>query len=131
MDTDLKNFRAWYAQILEKLYPDPNAGMAVLMLSMPLLERYLRNKVGCAPGQDLNDAWHDGLLRIFPVLTDRATARKFWSVFRHGFLHQVTLSLKTRRGRLPLPAGELTHDIDPPIRVDRGWQFRAPACPVQ
>jgi hypothetical protein len=122
MDNDLTNFRAWYSQTLEKMYPDRNAGIAVLMISMPLLERYLRSKVGCAPDQPLSDAWHDGLREIFPALANGVVAKKFWSVFRHGFLHQATLSLKTMGGT-PLPPGELTHDIDEPILVQADGSF--------
>ncbi len=42
MNTDLANFRAWYVDTLNQLYPRRESGIAVLMLSFPLLERYLR-----------------------------------------------------------------------------------------
>jgi hypothetical protein len=49
MDSDRKNFHAWYVKTLESLYPERNAGIAILMISTPLLERYLRQKNGRTP----------------------------------------------------------------------------------
>jgi hypothetical protein len=40
----LNNVRAWYAEVLEDLYPKRSAGIAALMISLPLLERYIRQK---------------------------------------------------------------------------------------
>jgi len=45
----------------------------VLMISMPLLERYLRQKNGRTPEQQLDDACMSTLCDIFPVLPDAAT----------------------------------------------------------
>jgi len=51
---DLKNFRDWYVKTLESLYPERDAGIAVLMISMPLLERYLRQR----NSRTFLQAWH-------------------------------------------------------------------------
>jgi hypothetical protein len=42
MIEDLANFKAWYADVLTALYPNRNAGIAALTLSLPLAERYLK-----------------------------------------------------------------------------------------
>ena len=85
MSTDLHNFRAWYVKTLDSLYPTRDAGIAVLMISMPLLERYLRRKNKIAQEAPLNQSAWDGLKTIFPSLPDPDTARQFWSVYRNGF----------------------------------------------
>ncbi len=122
MDEDRRNFQAWYADILQSLYSTRAGGIAVLMISTPLLERYLRQKNGRTPEQSLDDSCMETLRSVFPALVDTATARKFWGVYRNGFLHQATLSLKTRGG-VPLPAGSLTHDESAAIRVNADGSF--------
>ena len=122
MSDDLKHFHAWYLKTLKSLYPVRDAGIPVLMVSMPLLERYLRQKNGRTPEQPLDDACMGTLRGIFPVLPDIASAWRFWQVYRNGFLHQVTLSLRTRAGTA-LPSSELTHDIAEPIQVRRDGSF--------
>lgn len=59
------------------------------------------------------------------MLPDIATAWRFWHVYRNGFLHQATLSLRTRAGAR-LPSSELTHDITEPIqlRPDGGFALQ-------
>jgi hypothetical protein len=117
-----KNFKDWYVDVLELLYPNHNAGIAVFMISLPLLERYLRQKNGRAPADGLNDACHSDLRVIFPSLPNVATARQFWSVYRDGFLHQATLSLHTRSGA-GLPVGWLSHDIAIAIELRADGSF--------
>jgi hypothetical protein len=122
MSTHQENFRAWYVEVLQALYPKRDAGIAALMISLPILERYIRQKNGVLPEQSLSDGCMATLLTIFPALTDKATARDFWQVYRNGFLHQATLSLKTSKGRT-LPAGSLTHDIVVPVLVEPDGSF--------
>jgi len=109
MSTDLQNFRAWYANVLAGLYGNRDAGLAIFMLSLPLAERYLRQRAGVGPDDLLDDRFMDELVRLFPVLADALTARDFWAAYRHGFLHQATLSCVARSGR-SLRRGALTHD---------------------
>ena len=71
-------------------------GIAMLMISMPLLERYLRQKSCLGQSDELDDRAMTTLKSIFSVLNDTQTARKLWNVYRNGFLHQATIALKTR-----------------------------------
>lgn len=121
-NNDQQNFQAWYVNILDSLYENRAAGIAVLMVSTPLLERYLRQKNGRSPAQELDDGCMTTLYQIFPALVDVATARKFWNVYRNGFLHQATLNLETRGG-YALPSAALTHDIPDAIRVHSDGSF--------
>jgi hypothetical protein len=122
MTEHLRHFRAWYVKTLESLYPVRDAGIAILMISTPLLERYLRQKNKRTPDDQLNDACMDTLRSIFSVLPDRAAAWRFWQIYRNGFLHQATLSLRTRAGTA-LPSSELTHDIAQPLAVRADGSF--------
>ena len=122
MDEDRRNFKAWYVDVLESLYGTRAAGIAVLMISAPLLERYLRQKNGRAPEQSLDSPCMEMLRGIFPTLRDAATAWNFWRVYRNGFLHQATISLKTQAG-VRLPAGALTHDVSVAITVNPDGSF--------
>jgi hypothetical protein len=117
MSSNLENFNAWYVQVLEGLYDKRDAGIAVLMISLPLLERYLRRKHNLAPEDDMTDPAMGGLCAMFPELRAVPQARAFWNVYRNGFLHQATVSRSTRGGA-SLPDGWLTHDIAEPIRQE-------------
>jgi hypothetical protein len=119
---DELNFRKWYVEVLESLYPKRAAGIAILMISMPLLERYMRQKDGISPADPLESRCMAILRMMFPVLVDEKIARDFWDVFRNGFLHQATLSLKSRSGR-QLPAGSLTHDTVVPVSIAADGSF--------
>src|SRR5882672_2777365 len=121
MSEQLKDFRAWYVDVLAQLYPIGDAGIAALMISLPLLERYLRQKNKLGPDDKLDAAIPD-MSAIFPALKDARTAQQFWSVYRNGFLHQVTLAQRTRRGTA-LPQGWLTHDIAEAVRIDADGSF--------
>lgn len=122
MSGNFDNFKAWYVQILEGLYEKRDAGIAVLMISLPLLERYLRRKHKLAPAENMTDAAMGGLCAMFPALGSVTQARAFWNVYRNGFLHQATVSRNTKGGA-SLPDGWLTHDIAEPIRVEHDESF--------
>jgi hypothetical protein len=97
MSTNHDNFNLWYADILDGLYHNGDAGFAILIIALPLLERYLREKSGVHEG-NLDSNFYSELRMVFPALKDEATAQEFWHVYRNGLLHQVTLSQKNKRG---------------------------------
>ena len=98
MATNYENYRSWYADLLPTLFPDRNAGFIILMVALPLLERYLRQIVGLGPKDNLNEDCMKELCKLFPELPDKTASRQFWDVFRNGILHQVTLSRENRKG---------------------------------
>ncbi|MCR4286894.1 MAG: hypothetical protein NUW09_02650 [Deltaproteobacteria bacterium] len=120
-NTHLDNFRAWYTQILEGLYSKQDAGFAILMISFPLLERYLREKSGVHEGK-LNGLFYSELQKIIPALTSIESATQFWQVYRNGLLHQVTLSRKDHKG-IEMPIGWLHQDADL-LSLDTGGGFK-------
>lgn len=109
MSTHRPNFDAWYKRVLDLLYPHRDAGFAILLIAFPLLERYLRQKMGLTSDENLSDAFFDKLTQLFPALKTTATARNFWQIYRNGLLHEITLSHQTRSGTL-MPAGWVSHD---------------------
>ena len=122
MSDNFDNFKAWYVQVLEGLYEKRDAGIAVLMISLPLLERYLRRKHNLGPEDNMTNAAMGGLRAMFPALRTVGEARAFWNVYRNGFLHQATVSRGTKGGA-SLPDGWLTHDIAEPIRLEPDGSF--------
>jgi len=114
--TNQEYFKAWFEDVLAMLYPHRDAGIAVFMISLPLTERYLRQENTLGPNAVLNDAFMLSLVRIFRELTNVTVARQFWAAYRHGFLHQATLSTSTQSGS-PLPTGWLSHDIKEAIQL--------------
>ena len=116
MATAIDNFRAWYVEPLRSLFPNTKAGFPILMIVFPLLERYLRQRVGLRGQDRLTDAFLDELVQLFGELKDRQIARTFWTAYRHGLLHEVTLSQSSRSGGA-LPVAWLSHDM-PLFTVD-------------
>jgi len=96
MDIDYQHFQMWYKRILENLYDDPHAGFPILMITFPLLERYLREKSENYEADNLDDRFHNELINIFPELENIPKSRKFWKIYRNGILHQSTLSEKDK-----------------------------------
>ncbi len=122
MKDAVSNFKAWYVDVLDVLYGIEGAGIPVLMISLPLLERYLRQKNHVAPAQHLNHACMGSLGVVFPVLSPVDLAWQFWTVYRNGFLHQATLSATTRGGA-NLPVGWLTYNRSMPITIEPDGSF--------
>lgn len=118
MNEHFDNFNSWYIATLERLYPNRDAGFAILMIAFPLLERYLRKKVKLLPIDNLSDSFFAELALLFPVLSNSSTAKNFWQVYRNGLLHAVTLSRQNRRGN-GMQVGWVSHD-NPMITIEDG-----------
>ena len=118
MSDSRENFDAWFVNVLESLYPRREAGFVILMIAFPLLERYLRQRVGLPAEDDrLNSQFFDELRKLFPKLCDREQARDFWQVYRNGLLHQGTFS---QQG---VTCGLASHDIAETISIDQNGNF--------
>lgn len=93
MNVNGQQFEMWFKKPITQLQTDPStkdhAGYAVLLISIPLLERYLREKSGIHEGS-LDDAFYDALCVVFPEIP-RDKAKAFYDVFRNGLAHQVTI----------------------------------------
>jgi hypothetical protein len=110
INDDYENFKSWFVDVLKKLYPYREAGFPILLITFPLLERYLRWCAKVFPPKNLDDKCMNVLRKLFPELGSLDDARKFWKVYRHGLLHTVTFSPEDQKG-FPLPVGGASHDI--------------------
>jgi hypothetical protein len=117
MATHRENFKAWYVTVLESLYSKQDAGFIIVMVALPLLERYLRQKVGVMPQANLPLGFYEELLRVFPELQTSTKAREFWQVYRNGLLHEVTFSHHNRKGKV-MPVGWLSDKPGISIHTD-------------
>jgi hypothetical protein len=111
-------FDNWFAEPLALLNTQPHGAFAVLMLALPLTERYLREKSGCREG-DLDDRFYTEFVKLFPTVANDL-AKKFWHCYRNGLLHQATFSRQNRKGvimpqawissRLPITPAIINYD---------------------
>jgi hypothetical protein len=121
MNTNKENFKLWFCNVIESLYGNKNAGFSILMLTFPLLERYLRSKSNTPENSVLGPPFYDELVKLFPVLKDNVdniTAKNFWQVYRNGILHQATLSQRDNKG-IKMPDGWLSGEKKD-IEIDQG-----------
>lgn len=84
-----RNFEAWFSSQVKTLIRDRDAGFVIVMVTFPLLERYLRQKSLSNPK---TNKFKDALLGILPELGNRANAELFWRNYRNNLLHKVALS---------------------------------------
>jgi hypothetical protein len=90
--TSRENFELWFGKPLATLLADEHSGFAVVMIAFPILERYLRATSGAEPN---SSQFNQALLGVLPELKDTKNANLFWSIYRHGVLHNVALSRET------------------------------------
>jgi len=112
-----RNSERWHKAVLENLYHNRDAGFVLMAASLPLLERYLREKSQVFEHK-INDQFYDELLSAFPRLKTRQIAAKFWRLYRHGILHQMTL--KRDRAEQDHLTAELSGDDHIPAVELRG-----------
>jgi hypothetical protein len=99
--TSRENFDAWFAAPIAALRGNEDAGFVLVMVTFPLLERYLKQRTGAKSGER---PFAVGLLSLFPELGSVEVAEKFWHVYRHGILHDVTMSHESHGLRVDCPA---------------------------
>lgn len=97
----LQDFEKWFEQPIQAMNADQHGGFAVLMLTLPLAERYFRSKTGVGDG-NLNASFHIAFANSFGLT--QSQSEEFWQVYRNGLLHQATFSRQNRKGTI-MPAG--------------------------
>jgi len=105
MPTTQDYFNDWFRDVLRGLYKDSNAGFIIVITSLTLLERYLRQKSGAGQAHSLPDPFFDEFIKFFPQIPDVRTAKILWQVCRHGLMHQATFRVKTRKGQMMSAVG--------------------------
>jgi hypothetical protein len=105
MKDNYDNFVRWFKEPLSSLYKNPHAGFAIVILSLPILERYMREKSGVCEQPNLDDRFHQEFLNMFPSVNDMPTARKFlgglspWAFTSSHFKSPRYSSLSSRSRR--------------------------------
>jgi len=92
-EADRETFRQRFKEPIELLITRKHSGFALMMITLPLLERFLRGRAHLKDDW-LTEPFYAELLDVFPALEDVKGAKAFWQSFRHGILHQATFSLK-------------------------------------
>lgn len=102
-DYQLRTFHQRFRSPIRKLMPMRHSGFALAMIAFPVLERWIRGRVGIGSrvlrGKD-GDKFYDELIVQFESLCDPPdgsfphVAHAFWQAFRNGILHQTTFSRK-------------------------------------
>jgi hypothetical protein len=82
------------------------------MISLALLERYLREKSGVPEDRPITSGFRAELSKLFPVLGTDDLAREFWEVCRHGLKHQTTFKLKSKLGDVIVGVYESANEIE-------------------
>jgi len=109
MSENLDNFSKWFKRPIGCLQKNTDAGFIILMVSLPLLERYLREKTENFEKPTLDDKFYHEFVNLFPSVGDPKAARKFWEIYRHGLLHQATL--KSPNGTVQAGVHNAAQDI--------------------
>ncbi len=99
----IRNFQQSIRDPIRRLSRYKHAGFALAMVAFPVLERWIRGKIGIGGLQlkdSAGDKFYAELAARFPALRDPAdgafphVARVFWQAFRNGIVHQATFSTK-------------------------------------
>ena len=116
MNENRANFEKWFKGPLNTLYKNIDAGFIIVIISLPILERYLRQKSRLYEKTKYSRDFYKEFMEIFPSVTSITTARKFWRIYRHGLLHQATLkkesSVMTVTAGVHDSASEITYSYD-------------------
>jgi hypothetical protein len=122
--------------VLSGLYPKSDAGFVIVLSTFPLLERYLRGKHNIPLRHDVSQhpEFYRSLAALFPALDGNnphgaTRAGEFWTVYRHGLLHNGTFRAESKNGN-PLPIGALSHDTDHAVTIRQDDDEPPPGNPA-
>ena len=96
-EADRETFRRRFKEPVELLITQKHSGFALMMITLPLLERLLRGRSHLKDAP-LTEPFYTELFTVFPALQDVKGAKALWQCFRNGILHQATFSLKRPDG---------------------------------
>jgi hypothetical protein len=125
--SDRENFEKWFKQPLGRLWKEDHTGFVILMITLPLLERLLRELSGIGNRRNLNedDQFYKALVDLLsPEITELKVAKIFWNVYRNGLLHQATLKLSDEVNSIGVHQNEGMPVITAEEEVGGGWNFR-------
>ncbi len=115
-------FERWYVKPLTSLeqLPDGDGGFVVLATCCFLYERYANALLDSQQKTVTPNALVAQFAADFSV--DSETAKAFWKVIRHGFLHQG-MPMQHESGKKTLPDWATSQDFRAPVEFDRAWSL--------
>lgn len=118
MSDDKDNFIKWYVNALAPLRSNGDAGFIFAIVTLPLLERYLREKSKTGQANSLPERFFVELGQLLPDIADKTN--DFWQCYRNGLLHQATFSKGKLRGgvTLVMPSAGLSGGNLQPVYFD-------------
>lgn len=121
--TTREKYNLWIKSPLELLCKEEHTDFAILLIALPTLERYLREKSGNGEQVSLRPAFFAEFGKLFPKPQTNTDREAFWKLFRHGLAHQVMLN--TSHGvSASLERNGLCLDYDPSSKL---FKVNAPA----
>ena len=89
MPSDRENFEAWFVRPLQSLYNKEEFALIIVMVTLPLLDRYLQQKTKLVGKSRRRQAFFAAFEQLFPI---GENAETFWWMCRSGLLHQGTFN---------------------------------------
>ncbi|MCE9605092.1 MAG: hypothetical protein K8U03_09355 [Planctomycetia bacterium] len=95
----LEQFNAWYADPILRLCNEKDGGIAALILSIPLAERYFRQTSDSGQSSKLGDSFYRQIgERLFNLHLDET--KKLWQCLRDGLLHQASFNHQSHKVKI-------------------------------
>ena len=85
MKDNHNNFVRWFEEPLSNLYKNPHAGFAILILSLPILERYLREKSGVCEQPNLDARFHQECISPWAFTSSHFKSARYSSLSRRSW----------------------------------------------
>lgn len=117
VEVDRNQFSRWYEAVLKRMYGNRDNGFAIMLITIPILERYVRCKNNLERNSTIGSVGLTELLQIFPEAESTETIGAVWDATRNGLLHQLTFFTE-KRSKTQLPIVRLTHDTRVAIRLE-------------
>jgi hypothetical protein len=86
-----EEFARWFKNPIESLQKNIDCGIILMMISFPLIERYLRTKSGLKYQSKYTKSFYEEFHLIFNEISVNES-KLFWIAYRHGLLHQATMN---------------------------------------
>jgi len=95
LQTTEDKYKLWIKSPLERLLNEEHTDFVIMLIALPMLERYLREKSGAKERLKLPPLFYVEFGNLFPELKQDKDRRTFWEVFRHGLAHQFMMNTES------------------------------------
>jgi hypothetical protein len=85
-------YMLWIKSPLEHLLNQEHTDFVIMLIVLPMLERYLREKSKTNEERTLQPSFYQAFGKLFPKIGTTKDCKQFWKVFRNGLAHQVMMN---------------------------------------